>query len=372
MQNNAQTKKILVLFVEPMHYGFDLIREVYEKTGYEYQYVYCYTSVTGKDNLSLPQNAVVCDGDKKARKEQIQSIISSFQPDFVVINGYVGVEQVTAIRYCKKKKIPFAIESDTPLHIPSSPIKAILKKLYLKRLLSSKYCYAFPGGTLQKENFLYYGVPEEKCFIMPMSISEARLLKAAGELPTKEELKAKFGLQGKKVFLFVGRLTEVKNVALLINAFAVLKKQEKNVALCIVGDGNLADELKKQVESLRCEDVMFAGYVGFPQNVEYYKMADVFVLPSLHEPWGLVVNEAMIMGMPIIASSKVGCRKDLVKEGENGFVFEDGDEKGLTQAMDNILKMDISKLGENSILIINQWNFEYYLQCFLEAVKNAK
>jgi len=368
MQNN--NKKILVLFVEPMHYGFDLIREVYQKTEFTYQYVYCYMSVTGKDNLALPKNAIVCSGTKKERQQQIRDIFKSFAPDFAIINGYVGTEQVEAIRYCKKNKIKYAIESDTPLHIPSSKIKAYLKKQYLKTLLKNKHCFAFPGGTMQKENFLYYGVPEERCYIMPMSIDENRLLKASEELPTKEQIKEKYGFSGKKVFLFVGRLAEVKNVELLIRAFADLKKEESEVALCLVGDGNLKKELEGLSKELALSDVCFAGYVGFPENVEFYKMADAFVLPSLHESWGLVVNEAMIMGLPVIVSTKVGCGKDLVKENENGFVFIDGDKDGLKECMKKMLQSNIEKMGESSLSIIGKWNFNYYLESFLNAVNN--
>ena len=174
------------------------------------------------------------------------------------------------------------------------------------------------------------------------------------------------------MFLFVGRLTEVKNVSILIEAFANVKKQEGEIALCLVGDGNLREELQEQVKKLGIQDVLFTGYVGFPQNVEFYKMADVFVLPSTHEPWGLVVNEAMIMGLPVIVSSKVGCRKDLVLEGENGFVFEDGNVNQLTCLMSDILKLDFAALEKQSLGMMQKWNFEYYLQSFLGAIGDAK
>ena len=368
MQNK---KRILVLFVEPMYYGLDLVREVYEKTGFEYQYVYCYSSVTGKDNVTLPNGAVILSGDKKARKKQIRAIFARFQPDFAVINGYVGTEQTCAIRYCQKHKIKYAIESDTPLHIPSSKLKAFLKKQYLKNLLCSKLCFGFAGGSLQRENFLYYGMPENRALIMPMCISEDRLLKEKAALPTQEELKEKYGFRGKKVFLFVGRLTEVKNVQLLIKSFARLKASREDIALAIVGDGDLREELTSLAEELGCEDVHFFGYVGFPQNVAFYKAADAFVLPSLHEPWGLVVNEAMIMGLPVIVSSKVGCRKDLVGQGENGFIFEDGDETGLIQAMEWMLNADLTAFGKSSFEKIKEWNFERYLRNFEEVIEYA-
>ncbi len=360
-----------MLFVEPMHYGLDLIREVYEESGCTYQYVYCHASITGKDSLNLPKGAIVCEGDKKARQKQIRDIFKKFNPDFAVINGYVGVEQTCAIRYCRKHKIYHAIESDTPLHIPSSKIKAFLKKQYLKTLLRSDYCFGFAGGSLQRENFLYYGMKEYRAVIMPMCVSEERLLKAKATLPSKDELKEKYGLQGKKLFLFVGRLTEVKNVELLIRSFARLKKSRKDIALALVGDGNLKEALIDLVKELACEDVHFFGYVGFPKNVEFYKAADVFVLPSLHEPWGLVVNEAMIMGLPVVVSSKVGCRKDLVEQGKNGLIFQDGDEAGLTQALEWILNADLAAFSKRSLEKIKEWNFENYLLEFMQVIDYA-
>lgn len=366
MQSKA--KKILVLFVEPMLYGFDLIREVYEKTAHKYQYVFCDTGLTGKDNLELPKGAIVCSGCTQQRQKQIKSIFDSFSPDFAIINGYVGIEQVAAIKYCQKHGIRYAIESDTPLHVPESKIKALLKKVYLRRLLSNKYCYGFPGGTLQKENLVYYGIKEENCYTMPMSVSSDRLLEVKDSLPIKEDIKEQYGILDKKVFLFVGRLEPVKNATVLINAFNEIKKDEPNISLVILGDGSQKKTLEALVETKSIEDVHFMGYVTFPKIVEFYKMADVFVLPSTHEPWGLVVNEAMIMGLPVIVSSKVGCRKDLILEGENGEVFEDDNQEMLQEKMKDILRKDLDIYSENSIKRIDQWNFEFYLRQFTGAI----
>ena len=124
--------RILVLFVEPMLYIMDLIYQVYEQTPYIYQYVFCHSRLTGKDDLSLPAGTVICHGKETARKEQIKKIFDSFRPDMTIVNGYVGVEQTTLIRCCKKAGVPYAIETDTPLHIPGNKLKAAAKKLYLK------------------------------------------------------------------------------------------------------------------------------------------------------------------------------------------------------------------------------------------------
>lgn len=355
--------KIFVLFVEPMLYGMDLIREVYEKTEYEYQYVYCTSKLTGRDEICLPENAFVCFGTNNERKKQIISLLESFNPDLAVINGYVGIEQTTAIRYCQKNSVPYSIESDTPLHIPENKIKAIAKKIYLRTLLHNSCCYGFPGGTLQKENLMYYGIPESKCKIMPMSVSSERMIKEKENLPSKDSLKDEYGVRDKKVFLFVGRLEKVKNVTLIIRAFERLKEKHKNIALMIVGDGSESQELKRMIKTRGISDVYFAGYVVFPDIIKYYKMSDVFVLPSSYEPWGLVVNEAMIMDLPVIVSSAVGCRVDLIKDEQNGFIFADNQESELLSKMENALNFKIK------CKTIDKWNYVQYLINFRNAVE---
>ncbi len=363
-----QNKKIFVLFVEPMLYGLDLIREVYEKSGFTMQYYYCNVGLTGKDNLQLPKGAVLGKGNKKERKKCLHALLNSFQPDFCVINGYTGVDQTIAIRYCIKHRIPYGLDSDTPLHIPSNPIVAWLKKKYLYSIFKHEFCYGIPGGTLQQENFEYYGIPKERNFIRPMSVSGDRILKVYNDLPTKEELKIKYGVTGKKTFLFVGRLEEVKNVDLLIDAFAALQQERKDVALLIVGDGSLMGTLQAQVKELGISNVHFEGYCVFPRLIEYYKAADVFVLPSKFEPWGLVVNEAMICGLPVLLSSKVGCRLDLLEEGKNGYLFESENQVSLFGAMNKLINEDLDQFVQESIRKMQTWNFASYLPKFKEKM----
>ena len=355
--------KILVIFVEPMLYGIDLIHEVYENTPYEFQYLYCEEKLTGRDTIMLPANAIICQGNKWNRKKIVWEIFNNFCPNFVVINGYVGTVQTMAIRLCQLKHVPYAIETDTPLHIPESKVKAFVKKIYLKRILHNKYCYGFPGGTLQKENLVYYGIPDEKCYIMPMSVSEKRLLAESEKIESRDEIKRKFGVSDKKVILFVGRLEAVKNIPILIKAFMELKKTNSELALFIVGNGSEKWRLKEFVNAHKIEDVYFEGYITFPENVRYYKMADVFVLPSTCESWGLVVNEAIIMGLPVVVSSHVGCRKDLVRDVKNGFVFEDNNVIALVENLEKALHLNVI------YKITDEWNYHKYLEEFCKAVK---
>ncbi len=364
-----QNKKVFVLFVEPMLYGLDLIREVYEPSGFDMQYYYCAIGVTGKDSLSLPKNAVVGSGNKKERKKNLHELLDRFAPDFCVINGYTGVDQTIAIRYCIKHQIPYGIDSDTPLHIPHNPLKALVKKLYLKTLFKHDFCYGIPGGTLQKENFTYYGIPKTRIFIRPMSVSRERIKAVYEAIPDKQQLKERYGIEHKHTFLFVGRLEAVKDVRTLISAFAKLRMQREDVALMLVGDGSERLVLQDLVDAQHIEDVHFEGYQVFPNLIDYYKAADVFVLPSEFEPWGLVVNESMTCGLPIIVSSHVGCRQDLVVEGETGLIFEAGNYDALTAAMEKILSCNLTLMGEESMKKMNTWSFDSYLPVFISKVR---
>lgn len=136
-------------------------------------------------------------------------------------------------------------------------------------------------------------------------------------------------------FLFVGRLIPEKNVSGLIDAFARYREKTDPKAwdLVIVGSGPEEHRLRDKVASQRISGVVFAGRRQIDELPEYYGRAKCFVLPSVAEPWGLVVNEAMASGLPVLVSRRCGCAADLVMEGENGFTFEPRDTEGLTELL---------------------------------------
>lgn len=160
-----------------------------------------------------------------------------------------------------------------------------------------------------------------------------------------------------KKFIYVGRLAEVKNLYLLINTFNELPE----FTLDIVGFGPLELELKKLAKS----NIIFHGAINNASLSTYYKTADVFILPSISEPWGIVVEEALNNGLPVIVSDKVGCAEELVNE-TNGFIFKSNDKESLKEAIRNISKIDYyNKLRFN----ISKLDFEkiekQQVKCYL-------
>jgi glycosyltransferase involved in cell wall biosynthesis len=126
-----------------------------------------------------------------------------------------------------------------------------------------------------------------------------------------------------KYFLYVGRLAEEKGLDTLLDAFCRYRRAGGDWKLVLVGDGPRMGLLRARAEQLAIADAIeFHGLRKGDDLLRYYAFAGCFVLPSTREPWGLVVNEAMAAGLPVIVSTQCGCADDLVEYGGNGFTFD--------------------------------------------------
>ncbi|HUA58253.1 MAG TPA: glycosyltransferase family 4 protein, partial [Verrucomicrobiae bacterium] len=169
--------------------------------------------------------------------------------------------------------------------------------------------------------------------------------------------RADFGLP-RDYFLFVGRLSPEKNVAGLIDAFSVYRTAGGTASLVLCGDGPSRVDLMAQAETAGVrEHVIFAGLKTTPELLPYYAFARVLVLPSKREPWGLVVNEAMASGLPVLVSNRCGCAEDLVRD--NGLVFDPDAPDALPRGL-SILgatpPCELEALGRRSREIIAQYS----------------
>jgi len=161
-------------------------------------------------------------------------------------------------------------------------------------------------------------------------------------------------------FLSVGRLAPEKNVEGLIRAFALYRKRGGTWSLVLVGDGPLASSLRQQVSEAGLQDsVIFAGLKDTRAMMPYYAFAGCFMLPSWREPWGLVANEAMSAGLPLIISNRCGCSDDLMEDGANGYVFDPDQNEQLADLMSTISGLDSGqrlRMGEKSKEIIARYS----------------
>ena len=148
--------------------------------------------------------------------------------------------------------------------------------------------------------------------------------------------------------LFVGGLSKVKGIDTLLNAVPIIRKKILNLCLYVAGSGPEENKLKELVKELNIEEnVNFLGYVSEIEKYSYYKSADVCVFPSIYEPFGIVLLEAMACGKPVVASN-VGGIPFVVEEGKTGLLFESGNVEDLADKIMTILKNEElrEKMGE--------------------------
>lgn len=131
----------------------------------------------------------------------------------------------------------------------------------------------------------------------------------------------------------------------LLKAFVQSDRQEE-AALVFMGDGSLRREMEAYIREKNIKDVYLTGFVNQSKVSEYYTVADVFVMCSVSETWGLSVNEAMNFHLPLILSDRTSCSRDLLKDGENGFLFEAGNVDKLTKLLDHVLGLSDAQRAE--------------------------
>jgi len=206
-----------------------------------------------------------------------------------------------------------------------------------------------------------HGVPREKIYIGTQAVPQVSQIRI-----NKEELKGKLGFSGKKIILFVGYFTKRKGIFELIEAFKQLNHDD--TILIMAGAGKEERRLKSLAAGRT--DIYFPGYVTGETKANYYAIADIFVLPTFVDPWGLVINEAMMFGLPIITTTGAGA-SELIKG--NGIVTEPGDVEALRSAMEYLLDNDEvrSEMGVKSREIIKNYTVQRAAENIFGAIRSV-
>jgi len=209
------------------------------------------------------------------------------------------------------------------------------------------------GGTASRDYAVNHGIDEKKIFTALQCSKDVN--KQSGYVPIAPLARKKY------TFLFLGRILSWKGLDILIKAFHLLRQKRDDVFLLIAGDGPSKEYCFNLAQSLKVRDIEFIGSIVPNKTKNIYKQADVFVLPSYeldgyHEDWGLVVNEAMSMKLPVIATTAVGASFDMINNGYNGFVVRQNSVRELYHAMNDILKYDLIQMGNNSRKMFEEKN----------------
>jgi glycosyltransferase involved in cell wall biosynthesis len=252
--------------------------------------------------------------------------------------------------------------------------KQTAKKIGLGQLF--RRAYGLYIGTQNRRWFEHYGIPDERLFFTPYCVDNDHFQAAAAHLaPTRHSLKQEFGIDDHAgpVILTVARLIPKKQPLFLLEAFRRVR-QHHPCTLVIVGSGELENEIRTFIQDKAVPNVILTGFLNQSKVPRAYSCADIFVLASAYdETWGLVTNEAMNFGLPVVLSDKVGCGVDLVRPGENGFIVSATDPQPLADRLAELVADPHlrNRLGTQSRSIIDAWNYDVTAKGVLDAVASA-
>jgi glycosyltransferase involved in cell wall biosynthesis len=297
--------------------------------------------------------------------------VRSGRYDVLWLHGHNYAANIIALTAAKLAGMPIMMRGDTHLGLPRNSIKAALRQplmgtLYglCDRLLAT--------GSANAAFYRAMGVPDHKIFVLPYCVDNDRFMSAVKlSVDQKAEVRKRYGVPlDRPLLLYAAKFITRKRPDHLLEAVRRLKAaSSRPFTLLMAGSGELEPKLRAMCVEGSLDNVFFSGFINQSQLPGLYAAADIFVLPSEQEPWGLAVNEAMCAGLPIVISREVGCVDDLVEDGVNGYTVAAGDVEGLGRALRCLIEDESlrRRLGQASLARIKEWG---YPQC-LAGIRSA-
>lgn len=339
--------------------------------------------------LTLPDAAQGGRGGRVELAGHLERALEESRPEVVAVNGWGDFLAPQSIRWCVRRKVPLVMMSESSaMDGPRLPVREIIKRR-LVGLASS----ALVGGKPHREYVRELGLRDEDVFNGYNAVDNEYFAGASQRVRGEE------GRLERPYFLASNRFIGRKNLEMLVDGYAEYAgfaggRGDGGVwGMCLLGDGELRGELKGQCERrglvVREEApwegggsgrmtgggvVYFPGFRQVEELPRFYAHAGCFVHPAVTEPWGLVVNESMASGLPVLVSRGVGCASDLVREGENGYVFEAtdvGELAGLMGRVAGMSEVELAAMGEASRRIIAEWGPEGFARGLKAAAERA-
>lgn len=316
------------------------------------------------------------------------------QYDQIIFGGYSTGTQMYAIEYLRRKKIPFAIEADGGMIKTESFIHYWIKKHFIgsaNAWLSS--------GKLTTDYFLHYGAKKESIYWYPLtSQKKAEVVKAREYLNefvekpnTKKQLiendlvlqnkfiskklydikkyaRETLKIKESRMILFVGQLIYRKGIDVLLHA---AKFVPNDIAVLIVG-GEPTEEYLSIKKELRLDHVYFENFKVKKDLAKYYQAADLFVMPTREDIWGLVINEAMSYGLPIVSTDRCVAAMELVEDNVNGLIVPADDADALAKGIMCVLSADLREMGWQSLHKISSYTIEKMVETHMDFFEKMK
>ena len=325
---------------------------------------YAWDEVGGAKGLDRHTVIPVQVTDVRGVIEGVEATVESIRPDIVAVPGWSHPGALAAMQWCGRSGVPFVLMADS--FEMGKRSKAVRR--FVKRRLVKMAGAALVAGAVHRAFIASLGMQEDRIFTGYDVVDNRHFARRTVDIGPAEPTDP--------YFLTVSRFVPEKNLGFLLEAYAeyALVNPESLLPLVIVGDGPERAMLKNRIRSLSLERlVRLPGFRQYDDLPSIYAGARAFILPSTSEPWGLVVNEAMAAGLPVLVSNSCGCAVDLVSGGVNGFTFDPRDKQGLAHLMTKLSRSEslAASMGEAGRTMIEAWSPDLFGRSLSSAVEAA-
>ena len=295
--------------------------------------------------------------DPTSLQEAVHAAMEKIRPDGVAIPGWSEPAALAALEWCKETRTPSIVMS------ASSAIDAPRAgwREWIKGRIVRQFDAGVVGGSLHEDYLVDLGISRDRVFLGYDVVDNAHFAEGAAIARAEgEALRERYNLPP-RYFLGVCRFVPKKNLSRLLYAYAAYRDRAGGDAwdLVLVGDGPERDAVERvRTQHGLTEAVRLPGFAQYDDLPIYYGLAQAFVHASIREQWGLVVNEAMASGLPVLISQRCGCVPDLVHPGENGVAFDPHDTADLARSLFDTAHgpESVHAMGMASQRIIASWS----------------
>jgi glycosyltransferase involved in cell wall biosynthesis len=300
------------------------------------------------------------------------------QPDVIVCGGYNHFAFWQTAAWAKWNRVPFLLWVESNLRDKRN---GHLLVEFLKRKFVGGCDGFIVAGTSSFEYVKSFGLPEQSIFTAPNAVDIGFFGSRSNHARNNPGVEPAV-LLPKRFALFVGRLVREKGGFDLLSSYAQLHPELRSkLGLVFAGDGVARRELEAEAAKIMPGEICFPGFLHRDQLASCYARADMLVLPTHSDTWGLVVNEAMACSLPVVCTDAAGCVPDLVKDGWNGVTVPTGDVGALKDALERLaedpgLRREMGRRSKEGILrnspeacasgiahAVRQTNASYDFQC---------
>lgn len=356
--------KILILSIYPAPYRM----QVFEEIGKEFDTEVFFENAEGDErNKEWFSNQGAYVLSTEAGKQEYKKVCKRLKNyDLVMLYDYSTVIASKLLIQCKRLQVPYIINCDgVMLTAHGNKVKDFIKKFLIKG--ASGY---LASGEYAKGYFLKYGANENKIHIHTFtSLREGDIQKEAPSDQQKVALRETMGLPSDgKIAIAVGRFIPLKRYDELIRAWG---NMPKDLYLLLIGGGSELEKYQQTVKELGLDNVLLEPFHKKEELFDYYKASDIFVHPTSYDVWGLVVNEAMACGLPVVVSDHCIAGLELIRNGKNGYLVPMGAEDDLCKkAMEIMVNNQLRcEMGQCSIDTIKDYTIENMASTHIKVCK---